>query len=122
MVYKDINGNTEEGDGWKYRGRGAIQVTGRSNYKSVCETCNNKFNKKFDWENNPDKLKDDDESKIYSAVCWFLNNFKPISMLDGMTSYQVTKKVNSKELKKEDRLKKYNELINDGRLYNCEKK
>ena len=122
LVYKSKNGNTQEGDGWRYRGRGAIQVTGRANYKSVSNKANSLFSKKYDWENNPDELADNPDAIVYSATAWFLNAFNPISILDGKTSNQVTRVVNAKGDQASGRADKYNELTDNAQLYNCEKK
>jgi len=58
------NGDTNSGDGFKYRGRGIIQLTGRSNYESAEKAL------KLDIVNHPEKLQDIEDATISAAWFW----------------------------------------------------
>lgn len=107
-AYADRMGNGSEasGDGWKYRGRGAIQLTGRDNYKAFA-----------DFEGRPDILYNPDlvasEYPIESALFFFERN-KLWDLcdrgVDDQTITAVTKRINGGTLGLEDRIKKTKEF------------
>ena len=61
-------GNTQFGDGWRFRGRGFIQITGRANYSYIESRLG------IDLINNPDLLVTDEEYAIRSTVEFFLRD------------------------------------------------
>ena len=61
------NGPESSGDGWLYRGRGALQLTGRSNYEAFAKYCN-----RPDVMSNPDLVAN--ELSFESAMFFFEKN------------------------------------------------
>jgi putative chitinase len=57
------NGNEASGDGWKFRGRGAIQLTGRTNYTELAHHLDDP-----DILNNPDVVATD---YAFEAAIWY---------------------------------------------------
>lgn len=103
-VYANRMGNGPEssGDGWKYRGRGALQLTGKSNYEAFAKYCN-----RPDVMTNPDLVAT--ELAFESAMFFFERN-KLWSICDqGVTDAAIlslTKKINGGTHGLEDRKNK----------------
>lgn len=69
-VYANKNGNTEEGDGYKFRGRGGLQITGRSNYAELSK----RMGLGTSLVDNPDQLANDPEMAAKASIEWLKMN------------------------------------------------
>lgn len=91
------NSSIASGDGYRYRGRGLIQLTGKDNYQDFQNDYNSKYNPDIDLINNPDLLGTDENLAILSAL-WYFNTYviKKTKLKDGLdeTVIKVTRKVN----------------------------
>ena len=96
------NGNEASGDGWKFRGRGPIQLTGKSNYQAFADYC-----KRPDIMTNPDIVSS--ELAFESALFFFeKNNLWAIcdKGIDKTTITSLTKKINGGTHGLDDRIAK----------------
>lgn len=84
-------GNTQIGDGWKYRGRGIFQITGRSNYQALTKYAQNLgFN--VDYVLNPDLLLNEADSLI--GALWFWNSKGLNDLADRGDNIGISKVIN----------------------------
>lgn len=84
------NGDTASGDGWKYRGRGAVQLTGKSNYQNFANHMNDQS-----IMTNPDRVAE--ELAFESAIFFFdRNKLWDIADkgVDKVTILNMTKRIN----------------------------
>ena len=98
------NGAESSGEGWKFHGRGFIQLTGKENYtaftKSIGEDC----------IANPDLVA---SKYALASAAWFFNKNGLHKMADGGanddTVTKITKRVNGGTIGLPDRIKHFNE-------------
>lgn len=80
------NGTEESGDGWRYRGRGLIQLTGRTNYSAFAEWVGDAR-----IMDEPDRVAS--EYAVHSAVFyWDRNKLNQVADRDDVVA--LTKRVN----------------------------
>ncbi|BBU29940.1 hypothetical protein BTHE68_36740 [Burkholderia sp. THE68] len=110
-VYADRmgNGDEESGDGYKYRGRGFIQTTGRDNYRSFMEEHNRRSPDDVkDFVQTPDLLSDLNYAVESVYVFWSKNSLNAVA--DNGTVVSVTQRVNGGQKGIVDRLSRFNRV------------
>ena len=97
------NGDESSGDGFRYCGRGLIQLTGRNNYTKFSESIN------MSVEEMP-ALLETFEGAVKSA-CWFWKTNNLNQYADAGDILTMTKRINGGTIGLEDRIKHYNHAL-----------
>jgi putative chitinase len=111
-VYANRMGNGPEssGDGWKFRGRGPIQLTGKSNYTQFADDIG-----RPDVLTNPDIVATE---LAFESALWFFNKNGLFAIAGkGVTDAvigQITRRVNGGTHGLDDRIKKTKQFANWG--------
>jgi putative chitinase len=104
-VYASRMGNRDEssGDGYRFRGRGCIQLTGHANYFHAGQACGE------DFVMNPDLV----ATPKYAAMTagWFWNTHKLNQYADRQDFTLMTKKINGGTIGLDDRIKHINHAL-----------
>lgn len=101
VVYANRMGNGDEdsGDGWRFRGRGLIQLTGRNNYT----LCGNDL--EVDLTEEPEYLETPEGAARSAAWFWWKNNLNAFADKNDIVG--MTKRINGGTIGLEDRKKHY---------------
>jgi putative chitinase len=96
FVYGGRMGNVNPGDGYRFRGRGYIQLTGRETYREVGRVAG------LDLENHPELAAKPENAIRIAAAFWTWKNVNPTCDVQDFTA--CTKKVNGGTNGLDDRL------------------
>jgi putative chitinase len=92
-------GNVNEGDGWRFRGRGLKQLTGRDNYTRFGKTVGMTAEEAADYVAT--------EKGAIESACWFWNANNLNSIADTDDVVLMTRRINGGNIGLEDRQRRY---------------
>ncbi|WP_449030169.1 peptidoglycan DD-metalloendopeptidase family protein [Prevotella melaninogenica] len=104
IAYANKNGNGDyySGDGWRFRGSGLVQITGRENYSKIQHLINTRFKLNVDiMTNGADTINGDDRIATLASMCYvyictkqnpqeFSNNKKDCTAFSKMIGNEIT--------------------------------
>lgn len=93
------NGDENSGDGWKYRGRGLIQLTGKFNYTKFSKAIDMSLEDTINYLETP--------SGAVSSAGWFWDTNKLNSYVDNNDFVGLTKRINGGTIGLADRKHHY---------------
>jgi putative chitinase len=96
-------GNVEDGDGWKFHGRGVIQLTGRANYTVCGQALGQPFT------SNPSLLLDPEWACLSAG--WFWNKKGLNALADTEDWTTMTKRINGGTIGLSDRINKIHKAM-----------
>ena len=97
------NGDTASGDGYRFRGRGVIQLTGRDNYTAFGKSVGMTAEQVIDYVQT--------KKGALESACWYWASRKINAASDKSDITLMTKLVNGGTIGLEDRLKHYTEAL-----------
>lgn len=99
------NGPEASGDGFKFRGRGVLQLTGRANYTQ----CSRDLFGDDTLANDPDLVRTPEYAII--TACWFWYKNKLNEICDKGDIVLLSKRINGGTIGLEDRIKHWNDAL-----------
>lgn len=104
-VYGGRMGNLSPGDGWKYRGRGPIQVTGKANYEALTEGLMDRMGSVPDFVLQPDLVTNPKWGAL--AAGWYWHEHELNELADCGKFDRITKVINGGTHGQADRRARY---------------
>ncbi len=97
------NGDTDSGDGWRFRGGGILQLTGRYNYTKFGETVDMSANEATDYVRT--------KKGALDSACWYWDTNSLNKYADSQDIKTLTKRINGGYIGLEDRINHYEHAL-----------